>query len=126
MAGMIIGDDVASSGMAKDIYDVIKTEIIDNLDYRVNKDTKDKIILQNKKLAYCIAKGVINHIKSNMEIKGVKTSLDNGIRSVETYVAGVGSNGGSLATGTGPVAGSVKDSKLVSATQSNDGSGLVN
>ena len=67
---------------------------------------------------------IMQYIVDKIEIKGVKVALDAGTRTIETYAAGVGSNGGAL-TGAAPVVGSVKDAKDDKGTQNNDGTGLV-
>ncbi len=69
---LIIGDINASSGMSKTIYDKIR-EVMEPIDGVTGQALED---LRNswKKLAYAIADGVVNHIKSNMEITGIQTT----------------------------------------------------
>lgn len=64
------------------------------------------------------------HVLANMEVKGIETTLDSGIRTIETYVAGVGDNTGALA-GAAPVVGTVKTAEKVTGLQTNDGTGRV-
>ena len=69
---------------------------------------------------------VCQYLVAQLEIKGVKTNLDTGPRTIETYAAGVGDHGGALNSATGgPVTGNVKDAKASVATQNNDGKGRV-
>ncbi|MHC4307856.1 MAG: hypothetical protein ACYSR7_04455, partial [Planctomycetota bacterium] len=64
-----------------------------------------------------------------LEVKGVKIGLDTGVRTIEIYTGGVGSNGGTLAAAapppTNPVSGAVKAGTKDEGTQNNDGKGLV-
>lgn len=65
---------------------------------------------------------LFSHIIANMEIKGV--TVADPVSTVETYTAGVGSNGGTLVAGANPVVGSVvKPNQTLS--QNNDGTGRV-
>jgi hypothetical protein len=98
---LVAGNSSASSGMSKAIYDTIREvmEPIDGVEGQALEDIRDSW----KKLAYAISEGVITHIISNIEIKGVETSGD-----INAAVSG------SAATEAG-----------VLFTQSNDGSGLV-
>ncbi len=69
---------------------------------------------------------IFQYMVNQMEIKGVTVDLDAGNRTLETFVTGVGSNGGSLNSAVpSPVSGSVKDSKASTSTQNNDGKGRV-
>ncbi len=73
-----------------------------------------------------MAEKLMQYIVDQIEIKGVETDLDAGPRTIETYAAGVGDNGGALASATGgPVSGHVDDAKDSTGTQTNDGKGLV-
>lgn len=96
-----VGTETAASGMSKAIYDTIREvmEPIEGVEGQALEDIRDNW----KKLSYAIADGVITHLKSNMEIKGIETSGD-----VNAAVSG------SAATQTGLV-----------FTQNNDGTGLV-
>jgi len=98
---LVAGNSSASSGMSKEIYDTIREvmEPIEGVEGQALEDVRDSW----KKLAYAIADGVITHLKSNMEIKGVEAS-----GNISAAVSG------STATQTGVV-----------FTQSNDGTGLV-
>lgn len=120
---LVTGDNSASSGMAKAIYDVLNSEIINNLHVNTPTSVKAAMIQSHKKLAYCIAKGVIDHIKSNMEVKGVKCKLDTGLNTVFTAGVPIPMDGG-LALQTAwklaTIAGAADHS-----TQENDGTGLV-
>jgi hypothetical protein len=103
---MQIGDDQASSGMAKSIYDQMD---------EVMKPTVPPASLEDarkgwKKLAFAIAAGVVTHLKSNMEISNIQTQGD--INAAVTGTASgttvTGKATGSLtAKQTGPVTGHV-------------------
>ncbi len=96
-----IGNTNATTGMSKAIYDTIRSvmEPIDGVEGQALEDIRTSW----KKLAYAISKGVIDHVKANMEIKGVQTT-----GNISAAVSG------STATQTGAV-----------FTQSNDGTGRV-
>jgi hypothetical protein len=65
------GSREADSGMSKAIYDALFENLKDGFkDKTPTEDVKNGW----KKLAFAISTGVIDHIKSNMEIKGVTTS----------------------------------------------------
>ena len=68
--GLEPGDIAATGGMSKSIYDAIFTNMKDNFP---DSKPSDDVCQSWKKLAYSIAYGVIEHIKSNMEIKGIAT-----------------------------------------------------
>lgn len=121
---LIIGNNTATSGMSKTIYDVINSEIIGNLHPDTPDSVKSSLEEQLKKLAYCISKGVIDHIKSNMEIKGIKSSLDSpGLNGIFVTGTPVANDGGAAlkAAWTIATAVGVKDK----STQTNDGTGHV-
>lgn len=122
------GSVQANSGMSQAIYREIDGQLSPPLQQAVNNAqgearTKAQEALDEarqgwKKLSYAIAKGVIEHIISNIEIRGVRTRGD-----VSTTVKG--STG---AAGPGPHSHTVglsgKQTGVV-LTQSNDGTGLV-
>lgn len=114
-----IGNKTATSGMAKAIYQAIDGELRPPME---GDGVASNVIQQSqeawKKLSYAIAKGVIEHIKANMEIQGIKTR-----GNVSTTVKGT-----TGLTGPGPHQHSVDISGKqtgVVFTQSNDGTGLV-
>lgn len=69
------GNITASDGMAKVIYDQMRTVIEPGLG-EVNKDALKAMRESWQKLSYAIAKGVIDYIKANMEIYGIETKGD--------------------------------------------------
>ena len=81
---LVPGSVAADSGMAKAIYDQIDVLLSPPLQKAVAAATGDaqKAAQQAldaaqdgwRKLSFCIATGVINHLKSNLEINGVQTS----------------------------------------------------
>jgi len=68
--GLIIGDENASQGMTKAIYDKIR-QVMEPID-GASSEQLEEIRSSWKKLSYAIAHGVVTHIKSNMEIKKIK------------------------------------------------------
>lgn len=87
------GSENADTGMSLEIYKKLDfylspplQEAVDNAEEEAKpsvQDALDKARLSWKKLAYSIAYGVIEHIKSNMEIRGI-TAKGN----VDTTVTG--------------------------------------
>ncbi|RJX31911.1 MAG: hypothetical protein C4531_06880 [Desulfurivibrio sp.] len=69
--GLIIGDENASQGMTKAIYDKIR-QVMEPIDGASEEQMTD-IRASWKKLSHAIAHGVVSHIKSNMEIKKIRT-----------------------------------------------------
>jgi hypothetical protein len=105
--------------MAKAIYQAIDGELRPPMEgVGVESDVIRQSQTAWKKLSYAIAKGVIEHIQVNMEIRGIQTKGD-----VSTTVSGrTGS------TDPGPHRHSVDlsgEQTDVVFTQSNDGTGLV-
>ena len=79
------GTTNADAGMSGAIYQAIDAQFATPLRDAITNakdDAAKKIAQQNlsdaqqnwQKLAYCIAKGVVEHIKSNMEITGIQSS----------------------------------------------------
>ncbi len=66
------GDPTATSGMTQTIYEQIRAQIEPSLG-EMNANDLETIQTGWKKLSYAIAKGVIDHIKQNMEIHGIET-----------------------------------------------------
>ena len=127
---MTIGDNVASEGLSKDIFDVVKIEIIDELDLSNlpeadQEPTRTKIEDQMKKFCFAISKGVINHFKDNAEIKNVETTLDTAnnintrIKDVVTLGVPVALDGGVALKSTMLVPASIPS--VDNTTQNNSG-----
>jgi len=89
-----IGNQQASSGMAKAIFDEIESQ----LSVGMSPDDLADVRPSWQKLAFAIATGVINHIKSNMEIFGIQST-----GPVSTTVTGAVSGTTVTGTGTGNV-----------------------
>lgn len=68
---LIIGDENGTQGMTKAIYDKIR-QVMEPIDGMSEEQMTD-IRASWKKLSYAIAHGVVSHIKSNMELKKIKT-----------------------------------------------------
>jgi hypothetical protein len=63
-----IGNIAAENGMSKAIYDALYNNLKSN--FNEEKPPED-VCASWKKLAYSISSGIIEHIKSNMVIKGI-------------------------------------------------------
>ena len=126
---LLPGDTSASNGMSKAIFQEMDQQLslplIKGIEDAKDNDVKEAAIkaLRDardgwRKLSYCIAKGVIDHIKANMEIFGVETQGD-----ITTSVAGN--------TGSSPPSNHHHSVNLsgvqnkVTFVQSNDGTGRV-
>jgi len=123
-----IGNSGASSGLSKRIWDELSASGMPGAKQTdEDNDAYELRIDSLKKMCYSIAKGVVNEILDNLEIKGITVKIDSTVQTVENYAAGVGDQGGSLVAGAYPVVGSVKHgtSQNMVATQNNDGKGLV-
>lgn len=70
-----IGDKNATSGMTKAIYEKLYNLLSPPMDGMKPEDF-ERVKEGWQKLAYAISKGVIEHIKSNMEIKDIHTKGD--------------------------------------------------
>ena len=66
------GDQTAQTGMSKAIYDQLQAELEPALG-EVSEEVRSQLRESWKKLAYAIAKGVIEHITANMEVGGIQT-----------------------------------------------------
>jgi hypothetical protein len=81
---LVAGSVAADSGMAKAIYDQVDPLLSPPLQMAVAQTTGDaRTEAQQaleaardgwRKLSFCIATGVINHLISNLEVHGVQTS----------------------------------------------------
>jgi hypothetical protein len=92
-----IGDTNATSGMSKAIYDQFDALLSPPLAGMPPADL-EKVRTGWRQLAYAIAKGVVEHIKTNMEISGIQTT-----GSVNVNVTGTVSGSSVTGTGTGTV-----------------------
>ncbi len=104
--------------------DNMATEILNSLATLTTEEEKRDTTKVWKK----ITEAIVKHIKDNLEIKGVKIALDTSLiaQTIETYIFGVGNNGGSLVTSGGQtVNGQVKTFYQTVGTQNNDGTGRV-
>jgi len=122
---LIIGSESADSGMSRAIYHEMDRLLSPPLQNAVNDaEGEVKVKAQEaltearkgwQKLSFAIANGVIEHLKSNMEIHGVEVSISDVSTTVSTATtcpAGAGSGTGS---GSGTATGQ----------QNNDGTGLI-
>jgi len=91
---MQVGDKGATSGMTKDIYDVMDQLMKPG----VPPDSLEQARTGWKNLAFAIASGVVTHIKNNMEISGIQAQ-----GSVTTAVTGTVAGTAVTGTGTGSV-----------------------
>ncbi len=107
------GNQQAAQGMSKSIYDALYDALKSTFP---DETPTDDVCDSWKKMAYAISVGVIDHIKSNMAIKGVKTK-----GNVTTAVKGNTKAASSHKHAVNITA--VADN--VEFTQSNGGTGLV-
>jgi hypothetical protein len=66
------GDETASDGLAKAIFDNLKAVLGPSLES--SGADMDEVSAGWKKLSYAIAAGVVNHLVANMEIYGIQTT----------------------------------------------------
>lgn len=127
-------------GMSKKIYDYLRPDFVDKaldaIDETKGDDTDEKqldeakknIVYNIKQMSFFIAKGVIEHIKDEMEIKGVKARLDSPVVSTTVapgiLVATAGTPAAQTGATTSPGTGTGNVSNP-SVSQSNSGKGLV-
>jgi len=104
---MTIGDQKASTGMSKEIYDQLNQLLSPPIS---DANTLAKAQTSWQQLAFAIATGVVNHLKANMQISGIQVS-----GAVSATVAGTVAGTAVTGTATG----------TVNSTQTGDGSGLV-
>ncbi len=72
---LTIGDKEANTGMTKAVYDELRALLEDDLK-SLGEDKLAPIRESWKKIAYAVAKGVIEHITANMEVFGVTVKGD--------------------------------------------------
>ena len=98
---------LSESGLASEIYSELKAELEPDLT-GANVEPSDISVIeaQWQKIANAVARAVVNHIVSNLEIMGIQTT-------VSTNVTGTAGPYPVVGTGTG------------TGTQSNPGTGLV-
>jgi hypothetical protein len=111
---LTIGNQNATSGMTKDIYDEISAVMEAGLD--VDDETLQQMREGWKKLAFAVATGVINHLVANLEISGVQTRGN--ISAAVSGNTAVASGHQHAVTLTGT-------QNNVTFTQSNNGTGRV-
>ncbi len=70
---LIVGDEQATTGMSKAIYDQINQMLSPSIPSSP-PDLLPKVQANWKQLAFCIATGVIAHLKSNLEITGLQVT----------------------------------------------------
>jgi hypothetical protein len=108
---LVKGDITASGGMAKTIYDKLQEVFLPAA--AASGVDMDKFQETWQKLAYAIASGVIDHITTNMGIKGITTK-----GGEDTKTTSDSANGGISHSHNVPL-------KDVVFTQNNDGTGHV-
>jgi hypothetical protein len=112
---LIIGDHTAGTGMSKAIYDQLQSVLEPDLG-ELSEEARSKLRESWKKLAYAIARGVIEHIMTNMEVVGIQTKGNvNAPVEGDTSVVSDHKHGVNLA--------GVRNNVVF--TQSNDGTGHI-
>jgi hypothetical protein len=112
---LIIGDRTADSGMSKAIYDQLQSVLEPDLG-ELSQETRSQLRESWQKLAYAVARGVIEHITANMEVVGIQTqgSINTPVQGNTSLVSGH-RHGVNLA--------GVQNNLVF--TQSNDGTGHI-
>ncbi len=100
---LIIGDESASAGMSKSIYDKLR-DVMEPIDGVTGDDLED---VRNswRKLAFAVATGVVEHIKLNMEISGVDVSINDVSTNVNVTTSCPSGSGTGAGTGSGAATG---------------------
>jgi hypothetical protein len=106
---LIVGDEQASSGMSKAIYDQLNTTLSPSIP-TTPADLLPKSQASWKQLAFCIATGVVAHLKSNLEIAGLQVT-----GHINVPITGT--------AGPNPVTGTAQGS--LASTQTDPTTGLV-
>jgi hypothetical protein len=72
---LVIGDQTATTGMTKAIFDQLDAVLMSEDDKAKMKPADlEKVREGWRKLAVAIATGVVNHLKTNMEVMGIQAS----------------------------------------------------
>jgi len=119
-----IGNSEASGGLAKRIWSELSASGMPGAKQTdEDNDAYELRISSLKKMCYSIAKGVVDEILDNLEIKGIKVTLNSGLNTVFSSGVPIPQDGGTaLQTAwKAATAGGAADD----ATQNNDGKGLV-
>lgn len=111
-----IGNIEATAGMAKAIYDQIKANIEPDLG-DLSEEQLEPIRDGWRKLSHGIAKGVIEQLIANMEIKGIQTQ-----GNVSTSIAGSTATASGHQHAAGSLAGTQNN---VTFSQINEGTGFI-
>jgi hypothetical protein len=111
------GNNNATVGMSKAVYECIKAEFESNL-IGLDPDNTQEIKSYWKKLAYAVSKGVIDYFIENLEIIGIATKGDilTSVKGQTETVDGYQHRHNVDLNG---------EQKDVIFTQSNDGTGLI-
>ena len=72
---LYIGNSGATSGLTKAIYDQIRTNIEPGLG-DLSEEDLEPVRDGWRKLAHAVAKGVVDHIKDNMEVREVDLDVE--------------------------------------------------
>jgi hypothetical protein len=132
----LMTDEANLTGMSQVIYLNFKAEVIkacDKAEKDINKIEMDEpmktnlikvskagIIYDKKHTSFCIAKGVVEYVKSNMEVYGIKAKIDSPTATVAAGIPLVASGYPGATTGPGTA---TINNPVVS--QTNGGTGLV-
>ena len=105
---LVIGNQGATSGLTKEIFDQFDAILMSDDDKsKLPPDDLEKVRDGWRKLAFAIATGVITHLKTSMEVKGIQASgtinvdVKNGGSTIGT------ANGPVSVTQTGPITGHI-------------------
>ncbi len=93
---LVIGDQSATSGLTKEIFDQFDAVLMSDEDKsKLKPPDLEKVREGWRKLAFAIATGVVNHLKTSMEVKGIQAS--------GTINVDVKNGGATIGTANGPV-----------------------
>lgn len=78
-----VGDQAATAGMAKAIFDKLDEALGPNIE-SMEPAARETVRDGWRKLAFAIAGGVVNHITANMEIFGIQVGVQTGTGATQT------------------------------------------
>ena len=112
---LMIGEPTADTGMSKAVYDQLQSVLEPDLG-GLSTEARSQLRESWQKLAYAIARGVIEHLMANMEVVGIQTqgNVNAPVQGNTSLVSGH-EHGVNLA--------GVQNSLVF--TQSNDGTGHI-
>jgi hypothetical protein len=100
---LVIGDQGATTGLTKDIFDQFDAILMSDEDKsKLKPPDLEKVRDGWRKLAFAIASGVVNHLKASMEVKGIQAS-----GTIDVNVVNNKASGPVSVTQSGPITGHI-------------------